>query len=84
MLCGKFVDFACFDAIKTRVLKKSGYNGELTMEIFNFLSRFHDALVSDALVLSAKVGRYLIDLYNKAQILNIKTIAAGKACRIFF
>lgn len=49
-----------------RALKKSGYNGELTMEIFNFLSRFPDALVSDALVLSVKVGRYLIDLYNKA------------------
>ena len=66
MLCGKFGDFAGFDAIKTRFLKKSGYNGELTMEIFNFLSRFHDALVSDALVLWAKAGRYLIDLYNKA------------------
>lgn len=55
MLCGKFGDFAGFDAIKNAGFEKSGYNDELTMEIFNFLSRFPDALVSDALGESGQV-----------------------------
>ena len=43
-------------------LKKMGYWGDLTLEIFTYLNRFPEPLVMDALKLAASVGRYLISL----------------------
>lgn len=47
-------------------LKQVNYDGDLTFEIFHFLSRFPKELLPDALNLAVKVGRYLISLYEKA------------------
>ena len=43
-------------------LKKMGYQGDLTMEIFTYLNRFPDPILADALKMAASVGRYLISL----------------------
>lgn len=47
-------------------LKKIGYKGDLTLEIVKYLSRFPKELLPDALKFAAKVGRYLISIYEKA------------------
>lgn len=46
-------------------LKKVGYDGELTFEIMNYLHKFPDGLVFDAMKLAVSVGRHLISIYNK-------------------
>ena len=63
MLCGKFGDFAGFDAIKMRVLKKAAITANLQRKFSISSAVFPTPLFP---TLWAKVGRYLIDLYNKA------------------
>lgn len=43
-------------------LKKIGYDGDLTFEIFNYLAKFPNELIPDALKLAVSVGRYLISM----------------------
>ena len=43
----------------TESLRCAGYSGELTMEIFNFLGKFPNELIGDALRLAAAVGKRL-------------------------
>ncbi len=47
-------------------LKKIGYTGDLTFEIFKYLKKFPSELIPDALKLAERCGRYLISLYEKA------------------
>lgn len=56
----------CFNwnAVMT-ALKKVGYDGYLTFEIFNYLSRFPEELALDALKFAVAVGKHLISIYNK-------------------
>lgn len=46
-------------------LKKVGYSGDLTFEIMNYLHKFPDELVFEAMKLAVSVGRYLISIYEK-------------------
>lgn len=48
-------------------LKKNGYTGDLTFEIFHYLERFPAPLIPDALKLAAATGRYLISLYDACE-----------------
>lgn len=45
-------------------LKETGYTGELTFEVFGYLRRLPKALLPDALRYAARIGRYLIDLFE--------------------
>ena len=45
-------------------LKRIEYAGDLTFEIFNYLKRFPDELIPEALRFAASVGRYLISIYD--------------------
>lgn len=47
-------------------LKRKGYQGDLTYEIFKFFKRFPAPLHREALVFSEKVGRHLIELFDRA------------------
>ncbi len=49
-----------------KTLKEIGYEGELTFEIFKYLTKMPKPLFSDALVFAEKVGRYLIHLWEQA------------------
>jgi sugar phosphate isomerase/epimerase len=53
-----------WEAIMTS-LKKIGYNGELTFEIFKYLKKFPEALVLDAMKFAVSVGKYLVSIYEK-------------------
>ena len=44
----------------TEALKAIGYNGDLTFEIFNYLTRIDDEMMEDTLAFAAKTGRHLI------------------------
>lgn len=53
-------------------LKKSGYQGDLTMELISiaypsYTQKFPDALIPQALTFAAAVGRHLIDLFEKGE-----------------
>lgn len=54
-----------WDAVMA-ALKRKGYTGDLTYEIFKFFKKMPAALRFDALVFTEKVGRHLIGLYEKA------------------
>lgn len=45
-------------------LKEVEYKGDLTLEILGFLSKISDGLMKDTLQYAAKVGRYLIKMYE--------------------
>lgn len=47
-------------------LKRKGYEGDLTYEIFKFFKKMPVKLRKDALRFSEKVGRHLIELYDQA------------------
>lgn len=47
-------------------LKQVNYDGDLTFEIFKFLSLFPNELIPNALKFACDTGRYLISLYEKA------------------
>lgn len=47
-------------------LKRKGYEGDLTYEIFKFFKKMPVQLRRDALCFSEKVGRHLIELYEQA------------------
>ena len=47
-------------------LKKIGYEGELNFEIIEYLKKFPEELLFDALSFAEKVGRYLISIYDAA------------------
>ena len=49
----------------TAALKKIGYSGEFTFEIFGYLDRLPDALIPDALKFAEKIGRYFIGELTK-------------------
>lgn len=46
-------------------LKKSGYQGDLTLEILSYTLKFPDALMPQLIGFAAKVGRQLIHLFEK-------------------
>lgn len=53
-------------------LKKSGYQGDLTMELLSmnypsYIQKFPDALIPQALTFAAAVGRHLIELFEKGE-----------------
>ena len=48
----------------TKSLSQIRYNGDFTFEIFNFINKFDEVLLPDALKLAEKTGRYLIDKIN--------------------
>ena len=53
-------------------LKKSGYQGDLTMELISmaypsYTQKFPDALIPQALTFAAAVGRHLIELFEKGE-----------------
>lgn len=48
-----------------KALSSIDYNGDLTYEDVNFSMHFPDELVESAIKYSARVGRYLIDIFNK-------------------
>lgn len=54
-----------WNAIMTS-LKKSGYTGDLTLEIVTYLKRFPNELIPDALKFAAVIGKYLISIYENA------------------
>lgn len=45
-------------------LKNAGYEGDITFEIFQYLKKFPNELIQDALNFAEVVGRYLISLYE--------------------
>jgi len=47
-------------------LKKIGYTGDFTFEILEYLKKFPDAVLPDALKLAASIGRYLISVFESA------------------
>lgn len=49
-----------------QALKRKGYEGDLTYEIFKFFKKIPVQLRRDALCFSEKVGRHLISLYENA------------------
>lgn len=53
-----------WEAIMTS-LKNVGYDGDLTYEIFGYLSRIPNDLIPDALKFALSVGKYLIANFNK-------------------
>lgn len=50
-----------------QALKKSGYTGDLTFEVFHYLEHFPAPLIPHALKLTAATGRYLISLYDACE-----------------
>ena len=48
-------------------LKSIGYDGDFTMEAVTYLEHFPKELLADALALEAKVGRYLIRVFQEAE-----------------
>lgn len=46
-------------------LKKIGYDGDLTFEIFAYLGKIPDDLIPDALKFAVSVGKYLISNFHK-------------------
>lgn len=48
-------------------LRKVGYTGDLTFEIFGYLSHVPSALLPSALRFAADTGRYLITLFEAAE-----------------
>ena len=55
-----------------RALSDIDYDGDLTFEDVNFTTHFPDELVESAIKYTAKVGRYLIDIFNKYESEKIK------------
>lgn len=49
-----------------KALKEKRYEGELTFEIFKYLSGFPKALIPEALRLAERCGRYLISEFDRA------------------
>ena len=47
-------------------LKKSGYKGDLTLEIVKYLQRFPQELIPDALKFAVVIGKHLISIYENA------------------
>jgi len=47
-------------------LKKSGYTGDLTLEIVTYLQRFPTELIHEALKFAVVIGKYLISIYENA------------------
>lgn len=45
-------------------LKNIGYDGDLTFEIFNYLKKFPDDLIPDALKFAVSIGKYLVSNFN--------------------
>lgn len=48
-------------------LRSTGYEGDLTLEAITYLERFPKELLTDALALEGKVGRYLLGLFQNRQ-----------------
>ena len=61
-----FNGFLNWEAIM-KSLNKIGYDGELTLEIFEFLGRFPAKLMPQALQLAHNVGRHLIEMFEKGE-----------------
>lgn len=45
-------------------LRNIGYDGDLTFEIFNYLKKFPDDLIPDALKFAVSIGKYLISIFD--------------------
>lgn len=48
-------------------LKKVGYDGDLTFEIFGYLRKFPNDLMPEALRFAVSIGKHLISIFNKAK-----------------
>lgn len=49
-----------------KALKKSGYEGDMTMEIIKYINRFPDELFAEATKFAATIGKHLISIFEGA------------------